>query len=174
MAGTRQSTRNASQGKSSPPAATSTNGTKRKADNASPTSNKKKQQKTLEEVIPDEAQREEVKAAIANEDTDEKMEDKVEERTEQEDTNGGAGGLDQHRTVTDPLLTHLLVEATKTEENDANSHEEKDQAEEKTNAFDKIQADENDEGKTGAKVRMHDLDLYRYELLTRLEADRDE
>ena len=114
-----------------------------------------------------------MKAAIANKDADEKMEDKVEDEAEQEDTNGGAGGLDQHRSVVDRLLTYLLVEATKTEEDGANGLEEKGQAEEKTNAFDKIQADENDEGKTGAKVRMHDLDLYRYELLTRLEADRD-
>jgi hypothetical protein len=90
MAGTRQSARNGSQGNSSPPAATPTNGTKRKADDASPTSNKKKQQKTLEEVIPDEAKREEVKAALANEAGDELVEDK----TENEDANGGAGACD--------------------------------------------------------------------------------
>ena len=48
------------------------------------------------------------------------------------------------------------------------------QEDQKPNAFDKIQADENDEGKTSAKVIMHDLDLYRYELLTRQESDRDE
>jgi len=93
MAGTRQSARNASQGNSSPPAATPANGTKRKADDASPSSNKKKQQKTLEEVIPDEAKREEVKAALANEAGDEMAEDKVEDKTETEDAIGGAGRL---------------------------------------------------------------------------------
>ena len=95
MAGTRQSTRNAAQANSSPPAATATNGTKRKADNASPTSNKKKHQKTLEEVIPDEAKREEVKAAIANEDGDEKMEDKIDDELAQEDLEDVAGTLIQ-------------------------------------------------------------------------------
>jgi hypothetical protein len=94
MAGTRQSARNASQGtNSSPPSATPTNGTKRKADASSPTSNKKKQQKTLEEVIPDEAKREEVKAALANEDSDDKAHGDAEDKTEMEDTNGGAGRL---------------------------------------------------------------------------------
>ena len=71
------------------------------------------------------------------------------------------------------MLTLIAAEATKTEENGANGHDKNGQAEEKTNAFDKIQADENDEGKTGAKVRMHDLDLYRYELLTRQDTARD-
>lgn len=71
------------------------------------------------------------------------------------------------------MLTHSEAEATKIEENGANGHDENGQGEEKTNAFDKIQADENDEGKTGAKVRMHDLDLYRYELLTRQDTARD-
>jgi len=75
--------------------------------------------------------------------------------------------------VCDRLLTFILDETTKTEENGANGHEENGQAEEKTNAFDKIQADENDEGKTSTKVRMHDLDLYRYELLTRQDTARD-
>lgn len=93
MAGTRQSTRNAAQANSSPPAATATNGTKRKADNASPTSNKKKHQKTLEEVIPDEAKCEEVKAAVANENEDEKMEDKVDDEIAQEDLEDVAGTL---------------------------------------------------------------------------------
>jgi hypothetical protein len=93
MAGTRQSARNASQGNSSPPAATPTNGTKRKAEAASPTSNKKKQQKTLEEVIPDEAKREEVKAALANEDGDEKANGDAKDNAETEDANGGAGRL---------------------------------------------------------------------------------
>jgi hypothetical protein len=46
---------------------------------------------------------------------------------------------------------------TKTEENGANGHEENGQEEQKPNAFDKIQADENDEGKTGAKVRLQDF-----------------
>lgn len=95
MAGTRQSTRNAAQANSSPPADTVTNGTKRKADGASPSSNKKKQQKTLEEVIPDEAKREEVKAAIANEDGDEKMEDKIDDEVAQEDLEDVAGTLIQ-------------------------------------------------------------------------------
>ena len=71
------------------------------------------------------------------------------------------------------MLTLIAAEATKTEENGANGHDKNGQAEEKTNAFDKIQADENDEGKTGAKVRMHDLDLYRYELLTRQYTAQD-
>lgn len=71
------------------------------------------------------------------------------------------------------LLTFPEAEATKTEDKCANGHEANGNGEEKTNAFDKIQADENDEGKTGAKVRMHDLDLYRYELLTRQDTARD-
>jgi hypothetical protein len=53
-------------------------------------------------------------------------------------------------------VTDLLVspaEATKTEGNGANGHGEITQDAEKPNAFDKIKADENDEGKTGAKVR---------------------
>ena len=73
----------------------------------------------------------------------------------------------------DRLLTFFSAEASKTEENSANGHEENDQADEKTNAFDKIQADENDEGKTSTKVRMHDLDLYRYPLLTCQDTARD-
>lgn len=90
MAGTRQSTRNASNGNnSSPPSATATNGTKRKADNTSPASKKKKQQKTLEEVIPDEAQREEVKAAIANEGDEDRVEETAEDA--KQDSNGEAG-----------------------------------------------------------------------------------
>lgn len=44
-----------------------------------------------------------------------------------------------------------------TEENGANGHDETVSKEEKPNAFDKIQADENDEGTTGAKVRLHDV-----------------
>ena len=71
------------------------------------------------------------------------------------------------------MLTSPEAEATKNEQNGANGHEENGQEEEKTNAFDKVQADENDEGKTGAKVRMHDLDLYRYELLTRQDTAQD-
>jgi hypothetical protein len=71
------------------------------------------------------------------------------------------------------LLTFVPAEATKAEEN-GNGHDENGKEDQKPNAFDKIQADENDEGKTGAKVTMHDLDLYRYELLTRQEPDRDE
>ncbi len=71
------------------------------------------------------------------------------------------------------MLTLIPDEATKTEENGANGHEENGQAEQKTNAFDKIQADENDKGKTATKVRMHDLDLYRYELLTRQDTAQD-
>lgn len=58
MAGTRSSARHAAQN-SSPPSAKSTNGTKRKADDASPTANTKakrgrpsKAQKTLEETMP--------------------------------------------------------------------------------------------------------------------------
>jgi hypothetical protein len=78
MAATRQST---------PPA----NGTKRKADEASPTSNKKKQQKTLEEVIPDASKREEVKAALANETEPEKTENGLQNGDGKQDTNGGAG-----------------------------------------------------------------------------------
>jgi hypothetical protein len=95
MAGTRQSARNAATN-SSPPSATPTNGTKRKADAASPTSNKKKQQKTLEEVIPDEAKREEVKAALANENGDEKANGDAEDNIEMDDTNVGAGRLIYH------------------------------------------------------------------------------
>lgn len=110
MAGTRQSTRN-----SSPPNSTPTNGTKRKADEASPTSNKKKQQKTLEEVIPDETKREEVKAALRNEDNDE------------ESTNGVQNEFAENETK---------------------------QESDEPNAFDKVHADENDEGKTGAKVSL--------------------
>ena len=75
---------------STPPAAT---GTKRKADEASPTSNKKKQQKTLEEVIPDASKREEVKAALANEAEPEESKNGVENEVEKQDTNGGAGML---------------------------------------------------------------------------------
>ena len=75
---------------STPPAAT---GTKRKADEASPTSNKKKQQKTLEEVIPDASKREEVKAALANEAEIEKPKNGEENEVEKQDTNGGAGML---------------------------------------------------------------------------------
>ena len=71
------------------------------------------------------------------------------------------------------MLTFIPEEASKAEEN-VNAHEENGKEDQKPNAFDKIQADENDEGKTGAKVIMHDLDLYRYELLTRQEPDRDE
>lgn len=70
----------------------------------------------------------------------------------------------------DRLLTLIAAAADKAEKN-GNEHGQENQ---KPNAFDKIQADENDEGKTGAKVIMHDLDLYRYELLTRQEPDRDE
>lgn len=75
--------------------------------------------------------------------------------------------------TTDRSLTFTSAEATKAEEN-GNGPDENGQEDQKPNAFDKIQADENDEGKTGAKVIMHDLDLYRYELLTRQEPDRDE
>ena len=75
--------------------------------------------------------------------------------------------------MTDRLLTFVAEEASKAEEN-GNGHDENGKEDQKPNAFDKIQADENDEGKTGAKVTMHDLDLYRYELLTRQEPDRDE
>lgn len=167
MPGTRQSARNASQGNSSPTAATPTNGTKRKADATSPTSNKKKQQKTLEEVIPDKAKREEVKAVLANEAGDEKTESTSEDKAEKQDTNGGAGGLIDDGSGIDRLLTLCSAEATKTEENGTNGHDESAQEAEKPNAFDKIQADENDEGKTAAKVKMHDLDLYNYELLMR-------
>ena len=71
------------------------------------------------------------------------------------------------------MLTFIPEEASKAEEN-VNAHEENGKEDQKPNAFDKVQADENDEGKTGAKVMMHDLDLYRYELLTRQEPDRDE
>lgn len=61
MAGTRSSTRKATDTNSSPPSAKGTNGTKRKADNASPANNKSKrgrqsktkEQKTLEETMPD-------------------------------------------------------------------------------------------------------------------------
>ena len=75
MAGTRQSARVAAQNNnSSPPSATPTSGTKRKADATSPSSKSKakrekteKPQKTLEEVIPDENKREEVKEALSNE-----------------------------------------------------------------------------------------------------------
>jgi hypothetical protein len=93
MAGTHQSTRN-----SSPPAAIPTNGTKRKADDASPTSNRQKQQKTLEEVIPNASKREEVKAALANEAETNKTENGAENGAEngdgKHDTNGGAGMFD--------------------------------------------------------------------------------
>jgi len=99
MAGTRQSARNTSQNNSSPQAASPANGTKRKADDASPTSNKKKQQKTLEEVIPDEAKREEVKAALANEGEDVNTEDTGEDKVEHEDTNGGAGRSIEYHDV---------------------------------------------------------------------------
>ena len=75
--------------------------------------------------------------------------------------------------MTDRLLTFVAEEASKAEEN-GNGHDENGKEDQKPNAFDKIQADENDEGKTGAKVMMHDLDLYRYELLTRQEPERDE
>jgi hypothetical protein len=51
----------------------------------------------------------------------------------------------------------LLAEVTKTEENGANGHDVTTQEEKKPNAFDKIQADENDEGKTSAKVRLYEL-----------------
>lgn len=73
----------------------------------------------------------------------------------------------------DRLLTFIAAAADKAEEN-GNGHDEHGRENQKPNAFDKIQADENDEGKTGAKVILHDLDLYRYELLTRQEPDRDE
>lgn len=151
MAGTRQSTRIASQGgNSSPPSATPANGTKRKADAASPTSNKKKQQKTLEEVVPDDAQREEVKAAIANEGDEDKVEKTAaEDETEKQESNGDAGKTNNDIEMIADLLTHRLAASTKTEENGANGHDDA----EKSNAFDKIQADENDEGTTGAKVR---------------------
>lgn len=75
--------------------------------------------------------------------------------------------------MTDRLLTFVAEEASKAEEN-GNGHDENGKEDQKPNAFDKIQADENDEGKTGAKVMMHDLDLYRYELLTHQEPERDE
>jgi hypothetical protein len=60
------------------------------------------------------------------------------------------------------LLTPFdcLVEAKKTEENGANGHDETTQEAERPNAFDRIKADENDEGKTGAKVRIHDMNRY--------------
>ena len=72
----------------------------------------------------------------------------------------------------DRSLTLISAEATKAEE-DGNGPDENGQEDQKPNAFDKIQADENDEGKTGAKVIMHDLDLYRYELLTRQDTAQD-
>lgn len=73
----------------------------------------------------------------------------------------------------DRLLTFIAAAADKAEENGTGPDDNR-QEDQKPNAFDKIQADENDEGKTGAKVIMHDLDLYRYELLTRQEPERDE
>lgn len=56
----------------------------------------------------------------------------------------------------DCLLTHCSAASTKTEENGANGHDNS----EKPNAFDKIQADENDEGKTSEKVRNSDVNPY--------------
>lgn len=73
----------------------------------------------------------------------------------------------------DRLLTFIAAAADKAEENGTGPDDNR-QEDQKPNAFDKIQADENDEGMTGAKVIMHDLDLYRYELLTRQEPERDE
>lgn len=154
MAGTRSSTRNASQGNdSSPPSATPTNGTKRKADAVSPTSNRKKQQKTLEEVIPDEAQREEVKAAIANEGDEDKVDKTAGDQTEKQGSNGDAGKVTYGIGVMAGSLTGCLAATkSKTEENGTNGANGHDDSK-KPNAFDKIQADENDEGTTGAKVR---------------------
>lgn len=103
MAGTRQSARVAAQSNnSSPPSATPSSGTKRKADAdaTSPTTTKgkrgrpAKQQKSLEEVIPDEGKREEVKAAVANEADEgngEEADDGDDEKAEGQDTNGEAG-----------------------------------------------------------------------------------
>lgn len=104
MAGTRQSARVAAQTNSSPPSATPSSGTKRKADAdaTSPTAktNSKrgrpaKQQKTLEEVIPDEEKRDEVKEAVGLKD---ETEEDVgaggdDEKAGKQDTNGHAGKL---------------------------------------------------------------------------------
>lgn len=144
MAGTRQSARVAAQSNnSSPPSATPSSGTKRKADAdaTSPTTTKgkrgrpAKQQKSLEEVIPDEGKREEVKAAVANEADEgngEEADDGDDEKAEGQDTNGEADNN------------------TKTEDSHANGNGTAKANDEKPNAFDKVQADENDEGATGA------------------------
>jgi hypothetical protein len=125
---------------STPPPA---NGTKRKADEASPASNKKKQQKTLEEVIPDASKREEVKAALANEDKDDKPANGTENGEGKPDTNGGAGMLLEQQCfmcwIADTLVVETAEPETKQESNE-------------TNAFDKVHADENDEGKTAANA----------------------
>jgi hypothetical protein len=120
-----------------------TNGTKRKADEASPTSNKKKQQKTLEEVIPDATKREEVKAALANEDTDEKPANGTENGEGKPDTNGGAGMLLYSQRFPRQIADTTAVEPAGSE-NKQESNE--------TNAFDKVHADENDEGKTAVNA----------------------
>jgi hypothetical protein len=125
---------------STPPPA---NGTKRKADEASPASNKKKQQKTLEEVIPDASKREEVKAALANEDKDDKPANGTENGEGKPDTNGGAGMLLEQQCfmcwIADTLVVETAEPETKHESNE-------------TNAFDKVHADEKDEGKTAANA----------------------
>jgi hypothetical protein len=120
-----------------------TDGTKRKADEASPTSNKKKQQKTLEEVIPDATKREEVKAALANEDTDDKPANGTENGEGKPDTNGGAGMLLYSQRFPRPIADTTAVEPAESE-NKQESNE--------TNAFDKVHADENDEGKTAVNA----------------------
>jgi hypothetical protein len=68
--------------------------------------------------------------------------------------------------VVDGSLTLLLLlaEVTKAEENGTNGQDETAQEEKKPNAFDKIQADENDEGKTSAKVRLHDVQSYHFSI----------
>lgn len=52
------------------------------------------------------------------------------------------------------LLTEIPADATKTETADANGNGTTKTEDEKPNAFDKVQADEKDEGKTAAKVNL--------------------
>ncbi|KAL1590330.1 hypothetical protein WHR41_00611 [Cladosporium halotolerans] len=136
MAGTRQSARVAAQNNSSPQSATTTSGTKRKADASSPAAGNKgkKQQKTLEEVTPNENEHEDVQQTPAK---------------ETEEDNAGAGDVEMSEQKD---ATEGAAETTKTEEDSANGQEETKKESEKPNAFDKVQADEKDEGKTAAKT----------------------
>lgn len=154
MAGTRQSARVAAQNNSSPQSATTTSGTKRKADASSPAAGNKgkKQQKTLEEVTPNENEHEDVQQTPAKETEEDNAGAGDVEMSEQKDATEGAGKGELEASRLDFKLTLTAAETTKTEEDSANGQQETKKESEKPNAFDKVQADEKDEGKTAAKV----------------------